>query len=666
MPILPTFSSFRKQSYPPDHDYWYYPVGATTESGVRISEESALKYLTVMACVSLIAGDVAKLPLNLYRKRSDGGKDTVTDHVLYDLLHNAPNPETTSFNWRETLQSHALLWGNLYAFIERDKTNKIKALWQLPDPGAIKVERTKQGLIYKYKNADGDEVTRTRNEIFHIPGYGFNGLIGLSNIQVARETIGLGLAAEKFGSSYFGKGTHPAGIYEMDGMLGDNKAEFLQNLREGVAGLGNAHSIMVAEGGAKYKPLTVPLNDAQFLETRQFQKTEICGMYHVPPHKVAIHGDNSNYNNLEQENASYVDSCLMAWLKRWETNISLQLLTEAERRQGLFFEFVVQGLLRGDSQARSEYYNKMFQIGGMSANDIRSKENLNPVSGGDQNFVMMNMVPLDQAGELFTMPNNEPEPEKEENSKDVLKDFFSEKRATRASEAKSIQIRDRIQKQYAPLIFDAAQNIVNRESKAIKTKTTQLSRAGQSMESFLDEFYKEFPEYINRKMGPVLRSYIEAIINSTSQMIDIDSPDLDNDIKDYIDSYAKRHVSSSKGQMSALIEHGFDEMDTRADEWQERRPEKIKDDEGVRASNFAFQAVAFGAGYSTVLRNRGSSTCPFCKSLANKSVRKGGKPLVRDGEELQGKGTDQPPMLIRGNKYHPPIHQKCDCYLSII
>lgn len=660
MGIFPTFKGSR--SYAPDDDYWYHPVGADTTAGVKIDEKTALKYLTVMSCVSLISSDIGKLPLNLYKKRPDGGKDLVTDHKLYDLLHNAPNPDTTSFNWREALQGHLLLWGNSYSYIERDKSGRILALWQLQDPDRVHVRRRGDSVVYEYE-IDGKKVTRTKDQIFHIPGYGFNGLTGMSMIQMASESIGLGVAAEKFGSSYFGKGTHPAGVMEMDGYLGDNQKEYTKNLKEQYAGLGRSHSVMVLQGGMKYSPLTVPLNDAQFLETRNFQKIEICGMYHVPPHKVAIHGDNSNYNNLEQENASYVDSCLMSWIVRWESNISLQLLTEAERRSGLFFEFVVQGLLRGDSAARAEYYNKIFQVGGLSPNDIRSKENMNPVEGGDENFVMLNMIPLSQANEPPPEPVALTEPPQTEAA---FKSFFSETRAGKMSEAKSIQLRDRIQKRYTPLIHDAAQAIVNRESKAIKNHAEKSTRQDVSMSGFLSDFYDKFPEYIDKKMGPVLRSYMYAIIDATEDQLKIPGVDLDKDVREYIELYSYRHISSSRGQMDSLVPDGPDGIITRADEWIDKRPGKISTDEGVRASSYAFQAVAFGAGMSTVMRTRGPKTCPFCRTLAGTRSAPGGGPLIKDGAELEGKGSDDPPMLIRGNKYHPPIHQACDCYLSII
>src|SRR5210317_211411 len=224
-----------RRAFGPSDDFWYSPVGFPSSAGVRVSEKTALQYLTLYACVSLISGDLARLPLNLYRRRPDGGKDLVTEHKLFDLLHNVPNPETTSFNWRETLQGHLLLWGNSYSFIERMSGNggKIKALWQLPDPGAVKVDRQGGELVYKYKDDNGKEVVRTRDQIFHIAGFGFNGLVGRSMIAMAREAIGLGISLEQFGSKYFSEGTHPSGVLEMERVLGDNREEFTKAIQKG-------------------------------------------------------------------------------------------------------------------------------------------------------------------------------------------------------------------------------------------------------------------------------------------------------------------------------------------------------------------------------------------------------------------------------------------------
>lgn len=182
MSIFPSLVR-RQFTYGPSNDFWYYMPPRSTSAGIAISEVDALKYLTVFACTSLISGDVARLPLNMYRKRKDGGKDLVTDTLQYDLLHNAPNEDMSSSNWREASQSHLLLWGNHYDMIERDKMGRIIALWPLSNPGAVTVRRVGSELKYMYK-VDGREVVRSRYEIFHIPGFGFNGLYGMSMIAL--------------------------------------------------------------------------------------------------------------------------------------------------------------------------------------------------------------------------------------------------------------------------------------------------------------------------------------------------------------------------------------------------------------------------------------------------------------------------------------------------
>ena len=631
-------------------DFWYDIAGGPTKSGTSVNETTALKYLTVFACVSLISGDIARLPLKLYRRDPDGGKTRILNHPLSDILHNAPNRDTTSFHFREAAQNHLLLWGNTYSIIRRNKNGgDIEGLVQISKPGQMRIARDKKGIFYEWHDRKKGKRKKYKKDIFHVAGFGFNGWKGMSMIALAREAIGLGLAAEEFGSLYFGQGTHPAGIYEMDGYLGDNKADFVKALKAGYAGLGKSHSIMIAEGGAKYKPLTIPLEDAQFLQTRDHQKIEICGMYHVPPHKIALHGQNSNYNNLEQENAGYVDSCLMHWIVRWEQSIALQLLTPTERKQGLFVEFLVDGLLRGDSQARGEFYNKLFQVGVLSPNNILAKENMNPVEGGDQHFVQLNMIPLNMAG-TFATPDNQ------ENK--TLREFRAKS---------SILVRDRIAKQYYPLFQKAAQDVVNREALAVKKQINQQqkNRAGGNMQKWLDDFYRKLPENIRAKLGPVIRSFSEAIEAATIDEIGVDTESIEDFINDYINRYAERHTESSLGQLTALLEEDLEALETRVDEWAEegKRAIKIATNETVRASNGVYQALAFGVGLSTIWRIRGAKTCPFCRSLNGKVVSKG-QSFVKDGDELNPEGAESP-MKIRGTKAAPPLHQGCDCYLSI-
>ena len=677
----------------PSDDFWYYPANAPASSGVHVSEQSALKYLTVFSCVSLIAGDLARLPLNLYKRREDGGKDLVTDTDLYDLLHNAPNRETTSFNWREASQGHCLLWGNSYSYVERENiSGKIKAIWQITNPGEVKVERAANNeLVYVYPDRNGNKVTRTRDQIFHVPGYGYNGLVGMSMISLAREAIGLGLATEEFGGKYFGQGTHPAGVLEMDGTLGgDGKGEFVKAIQKGYAGLGNTHKVMLLENGMKYKPMTVPLNDAQFLETRSFQKTEICGMYHVPPHKIAQHGQNSNYNNLEQENASYVDSCLMHWIVRWESNISMQLLTAEERKAGFFFEFLVQGLLRGDSAARADYYNKIFQVGGITPNEIRSKENMNPVEGGDDNFVMLNMIPLDKAGEMPV----EPEPPKEPDQLEEIKSWVRD--AENRSSEKHIKSLTALKTSHTRLLLKAAEDVLSKETAAIlrAAKKHLTQRTVDGFENFLESFYKDHESYVRNKFDPVLRVYGEAIFKESSRIMSADavlSPSLEKFMYDYFEKFAFDHCRKGQAELISILEKATDKdalaiVTKRVDEWYEKSPKKIARDQSARMLGAMSRETWSNLGATKLRWTTIGKNCPFCDQLdgtvvgIDREFIKAGSVLYIDTKtggsswydpdtgKYSGDINDDnkekhnvTAMKFYGTKMHPPIHQGCDC-----
>jgi len=640
-------------------DFWYNATGGgPTKSGVPINEETAIKYLAVFSCVSLIASDIASLPLILYQTGKDGSKKRATSEPLYDILHNQPNKNTDSFHWRETGQSHLLTWGNFFNDLKRNpRTGEVSQIIQLPKPGGVSVKNNRKGIYYEWRDKDTGKIQRrTKDKMFHIAGFGFNGLVGMSVIANAREAIALGIAARDYGSLFFGQGIHPSGTFETEQNLGDGAADFAKDIKKQYAGLGKSHSAMVLTRGVKYNPITIPMDDAQFISTRQHQDLDICGMYKVPPHKIGIHGANSNNNNLEQENGSYVSQCLRSWLVRWEQAQNMQLLIPAQRKRGLYTELLVEGLLRGDTEARSAYYDSQWSKGAMSANDINKLENRNPVPGGDQYFVPLNFIPSDQAADFAKETNTDPA--KEDKSLRMI-----EYRAKT-----SILLRDRIAKQYYPLFKRAAQDIVNKEGLAVKAQVNKQRklRENRNMQEWLDDFYRKMPDEIKSKIGPVIRSFSEAIQAASAEEMGVDvgiSDDLERFIDDYTKRYAERHTESSLGQLTALLKDDLDSLEVRVDEWEETRADKIASNETVRASSAVYQAVAFGVGLTTAWRNRGPKTCPFCTSLAGKRVSTG-QSFVNDGDELNPAGAEAP-MKIRGMKAHPPLHRGCDCYLSI-
>ncbi|MFH2018711.1 MAG: phage portal protein, partial [bacterium] len=492
-------------------DFWYGVAGTGTKAGVPISEKTAMNYLTVARCVMLISADVARLPLILYRRFPDGSKQRMVDHPLYDILHDDTNNETSSFQWRESGNSHIELWGNHYSeIIRKPMSGEIRELRQIADPGSVVVKRNEAGVIeYRWRDKRGQQ-TKTRENVFHIPGFGFNGLVGLSVLGMIRESVGLGIANDEFAARYFGQGMNIGGVMDIPHDLGEQKAEYLAALKKEYAGLTKSHGVLVTHNGEKFTQLIMPLKDAQFLEGREFQKAEVAGFYGVPGHKVGIYKQNTNRNNTEQENQGYLDSCLIHRITRYETCISQQLLTKKERLAGLFAEFNVTGLLRADAAGRAEYYNKMFQVAGITPNQIAMKENMNPIGPqGDQHFIMLNMIPLSMAGDLAT-PKTEQKSQRSiehRNDKNIVTMF------------------SRIKSSHRKLLKRAAEEVVSKETIAIKrgAKKHFSERGFSDFNNFLDSFYKDHEKYVRLKFDPVFRVYGEAIHREASALLGVEA-----------------------------------------------------------------------------------------------------------------------------------------------
>lgn len=371
----------------------------SSPAGISVTPDSAMTYSAVLACVRVLAETLASLPLIVY-ERQGNRKERARDFYLYPLLHDQPNPLLTSFEFRELLQVHLLLWGNAYCEIEYDAAGRIVALWPLL-PWKMREIKVENGeLTYKYETKNGRVVTLPGWRIWHLRGLSFNGVIGLAISEVSRDSIALGQAAEKFGATFFGNGAIPGGVLEHPGVLGDEAHKHLrESWTAAHGGLDRAHRIAILEEGLKYNVTGVEPEAAQFLETRQYQRTEIAGILRVPPHMIADL-EHATFSNIEHQAIAFVVHTVRPWLVRWEQSIHSHLMTTIER-QRFFVEFLVDGLLRGDILSRYEAYAVGRQWGWLSADDIREKENMNPLPGGQGQTYMtpLNMVPADQVGQ---------------------------------------------------------------------------------------------------------------------------------------------------------------------------------------------------------------------------------------------------------------------------
>lgn len=337
--------------------------------------------------------------------RSTAGK-RVPGHPLFTILHDAPNPEMTSFVFRETLMVHLLLWGNAYAQILRDRAGRVAGLYPLL-PNRMSVNRDEAGrLYYTYQRVTdenpnfkrGGEVTLSSADVLHIPGLGFDGLIGYSPIAMARNAVGMTLACEEYGASFFANGARPGGVLQHPGVLKD-PAKLRESWQAVYGGSANTGKVAVLEEGMTYQQIGIPPEEAQFLETRKFQVNEIARLYRIPPHMVGDL-DKSSFSNIEQQSLEFVKYTLNPWVVRWEQALQKSLLLPEERKR-YFIRFNVDGLLRGDYQSRMQGYAVGRQNGWLSANDIREMEDMNPISaeeGGDTYLINGNMTKLRDAG----------------------------------------------------------------------------------------------------------------------------------------------------------------------------------------------------------------------------------------------------------------------------
>ena len=362
----------------------------------------------VYACVRILAEAIASLPLHVYEYQDDGGKKLVHDHPLYYLLHDEPNPEMTSFVFRETLMSHLLIWGNAYAQIIRDGAGRVLGLYPLL-PDKMEVQRDDRGNIYYVYSRNSDEnpmfkeygnIKLKAEDVLHIPGLGFDGLIGYSPIAMAKNAVGMTLACEEYGASFFANGANP-------GVLKD-PSKVRESWNSVYRGVNNAHKIAVLEEGMKYQQIGIPPEEAQFLETRKFQINEIARLYRIPPHMVGDL-DKSSFSNIEQQSLEFVKYTLDPWVIRWEQSLQRSLLLPGEKGK-YFIKLNVDGLLRGDYQSRMNGYAVGRQNGWFSANDIREMENMNPIpdeEGGNLYLVNGAMTKLADAGAFAGADNGQ-------------------------------------------------------------------------------------------------------------------------------------------------------------------------------------------------------------------------------------------------------------------
>ena len=389
---------------------WWKNVftGANTFTGQTVSPDSAQQQPAVFACVRVISEDVASLPIKIYSRISDMVREPIEGHPVATLFHTRPNSEMTPFTLMETMTAHVLLYGNAYAEIERNGAGDPIGVWILL-PENITVEKYEGSIRYRYRSGTSTAVLPSE-DVLHIKGLGHDGIMGYSPISYAKQTIGISQAMEEAGGTFFANSSRPSGVLEHPAKLSEDASKRLRQGWDGMySGSDNVGKTAILEEGMKWTSLSIPHSDAQWIEARQYALQDIARIYRVPPHMV---GDLSRatYSNIESQQIAYMQQTLMPWLRRWEQEINKKLIGGDER--SVYGEFLVEEMMRGNTIDRFAAYRTARESGWLSVNEIRKRENMNPIDNGDNFIQPLNFAEVSVAEEMQGERQNSP-PRKE-------------------------------------------------------------------------------------------------------------------------------------------------------------------------------------------------------------------------------------------------------------
>ncbi len=629
--------------------------GQASKAGAQVSETTAIQVTAVFACVRLLGQVLASLPLHTYRRTAEG-REKAQDLQLYFTLHTLWNQECTSYTGRLIMMVNLLLTGAAYAEIVRNRAGEVIELWPIPSNRVMPRRNQKtQDVFYEVYTMDGKTRLLYQEQMLHIPWVGTGNFDTFKPVMLAREAIGLSLAAEEFGSRFFSEGANASGIAEYPGKLTDEAYErFKKTFTDKYTGLSKGHRVMFLEQGLKFTKLTFNPTEAQALETRRFQIEEIARFYGVPLHLVQEHSKSTSWGTgIEEMNIGFVIFSLRPYLVCWEQEFTRSIFTDSERRV-YYSEFSVEGLLRGDSKARAEFYTAMFNIGVYSQNDIRARENDNPFDGGDKHYVPLNMVAIEDGGA---------EPSGDDRQ-------MLDARANKKTNYATLKLKTA--NRYLALFRDAAERIVKREKSQVldKARKALAERSQPKFAAWLEEYYRGAPEWMKKMLRPALMTYAETVQALAAEEVDAKAgmtPELEKWMDGYLDNWARDYTRSSLNQILDVIKRANEEgqevlaeVETRLDEWEERRPDKVATKETIEAASVISKFVFAAAGIR-YLRwvAAGSEACPYCQELDGKVVGID-QPFLAAGDRLD---SDDGTMNIKSPALTPPLHQGCQCQI---
>ena len=384
-----------------------YPTGGLTlfglGAGKQVNEKTALTFSAVYSCIRVLSESIGQLPIHVFKRESDGDRIHAMNHPVDTIVGKQPSPIYTPFSFYSTMASNCLLWGNSYALIERNGAMRPTKL-NIIHPSLVTPYFDDNNNVYYEVRSDGNQTNKgikyDAKEILHFRGFSYDGINGISPIALHKDSIGLGMACVEYGASFFGNGASLSGVLEHPSKLSKEAQERLINSwNSKYQGSSNAGKTAVLEEGLKYKAISMPPDQAQFIATRKFSVEDVARIFRVPQHMIQ-NLDNATYSNIEQQSIDYVVHSLTPWLVQFEQEMNAKLFRENEKRDH-YVKFNTNGLLRGDQKSRGDYYQTLWNIGAISIDEIRGFEDMNklPNGQGEKHFVPLNYTELGSVNE---------------------------------------------------------------------------------------------------------------------------------------------------------------------------------------------------------------------------------------------------------------------------
>jgi len=641
----------------------WFSGGTANSSGVRVDQETALMYAPFFAGVRVIAEDLGLLPFFLY-ERLARGKRRATSHPLYPLLHDAPNDMMGAMAFKEALQGHAITWGGGAAYIvTHPRTGVIEELWPLrPDRLHPRIRYMGNGRAERWfqylDDVNGIYANLAPGEVFYVNGLGYDGMRGYSVVELAANSIGLGLATEHYGAKIFSNGAAPAGVLSHPENLSPEARKRMADDWDNIhRGIDRAHRVAILEEGVQWQAVGLPNDANQFLETRKLQVTDMARWLRLPPHKIGDL-DRATFSNIEEQQLDYVSSALAAWLTRWEQAVLTQLLLPEERER-YFPEHLVDALLRGNTVARYQAYAVGRQWGWLSANDVRDRENMNPIDGGDDYLVPLNMVPAGRGA---------PAPER-----------AALQRARLISGRRGGRVRANLAEAWAPKIAEADLEVADLEREKVgelvdEHLTDDGGRGRRSVWTFVNAIRSLYAEDgpIGVRMTalwlPIFTAFAaDVAVDAAEEVGHEDDVDLSTWAHAYVLAHVGYRLSTSFGQLRKIAEDNEADRDqaakdvvARLEKWQEERPEQTARWESNQLPNAAARETWKDAGVTTLKWvTQGSKHCPYCTKLDGRETEIE-TPFIAKGDEVEG-DEDGEKLVAKRDTFHPPVHAGCNC-----